>query len=200
MKRIYALVVGGFVVGILTPLTIRFASYRPAQVHYHANFAVYLQGQPQKFTNRAYFLDGGCGMSNMMTPESRAHLTPGIDNVVHVKDGAVTWGQFFNNLGWYIGDDFVKTADGQLLAPNGDATLHIIINEQDYTGLGGITNAVIKDRDRLLLSYGNSSRTDLAKQYAAVPSTAKTYDGMKNASACGHATKVTLQDRLRHLL
>lgn len=189
----------GLLVGVLAILAIRFVTYKPETVHYHANFAVYLNGKQQVFDSPMYFLDGGCTMSTMMTPEKRAHLAQGFPGVVHVQDTVTTWGQFFENLGWYVGPDFIETSDGTMYKMDGNSELHIIIDGQDYTGLGGITNQVIKDKDRLLLSYGDESQATVNKQYASVPNTAGKYDGMKNVSACGHTSKVTVKDRLAHL-
>jgi hypothetical protein len=188
----------GLLIGALTILGIRFVTYRQELVHYHANFAVYINGKQQAFNSLMYYLDGGCTMSNMMTPEGRAHLVKGIDGVVHVQDHAVTWGQFFENLGWYVGDDFIKTND-DFYTTTGDSTLHLIINGQDYTGLGSITNTVIRDKDRVLLSYGNESRATVDAQYKSVPNTAAKYDGMRSTSACGHMAKITTGYRLKHL-
>ena len=196
-KTISVGVVGLFI-GALTILGIRFVTYHENLVHYHANFSVYIDGKKQTFDSLMYYLDGGCTMSTTMIPEGRAHLVKGIDDVVHVQDNAVTWGQFFENLGWYVGAYFMKVG-ATLHTTDGNTTLHIIINGPDYTGLGGITNTTIKDKDRLLLSYGEENQTAVDEQYKAVPSTADTYDGMKSTSACGHTAKVTVKDRLHHL-
>ncbi len=191
--------ISGFVIGAFVILGIRFVTYKPVTVHYHANFAVYLNGQPEKFGSPLYYLDGSCSMSGIMTPESRAHLAKGYDGVVHVQDHSVTWGQFFENLGWYVGDDFIKTADSTLYQASGQSRLHIIIDGQDYTDLGGITNRVIEDKDRLLLSYGDETQQTITQQYNSVPNTAGRYDGMRNSSSCGHSINITTKDRLAHL-
>ena len=190
----------GVFVGALVILGIRFVTYKLETVHYHANFAAYINGKEQSFNGAMYFLDGGCTMSNKMTPERRAHMVQGIPGVVHVQDNAVTWGQFFENIGWYVGPDFIETSDGTMYKTDGQNKLHIIIDGQDYTRLGGITDQAIKDKDRLLLSFGNENQAVVDQQYKSVPTTAARYDGMKNASACGHTTKLTVKDRLAHLL
>lgn len=190
---------GGLLIGALAILGIRFATYQPERIHYHANFGVYINGQKQTFDSPVYYLDGGCSMSGVVTPESRAHLTKGYDGVVHVQDQAVTWGQFFENLGWFVGDDFIKTSDG-FYTTDGNNTLHILLNGQDYTGFGGITNFVINDQDKLLLSYGDDTKATLTSQYQSVPNTAAQDDGMASTSACGHTVKVTNRERWEHLL
>lgn len=122
-----------------------------------------------------------------------------INSVVHVHDHASTWGQFFENLGWYVGPDFIETADGHLYQNSGNSVLHVLINGQDYTGLTPITNMVIKDRSRLLVSYGDLSNSQLQQEYNSVPSTAKHYDETQDPSSCSGSEKVTISDRFHHL-
>lgn len=198
-QKLLAIGATGLLLGALVVLGIRFLTYHPKTIHYTANFAIYLNGQEQKFTNAAYYVDGGCTESPVMTPPMRAHLVEGIPDVVHVMDNAVTWGDFFNNLGWYTGPDFIETADGTMYYNHGQSELHIILNGQDYTGLGSVNDMAIKNRDRLLLSFGNESQSTVNAQYASVPKTAAKYDHMKTTSACGHNTKVTVKERLDNL-
>jgi hypothetical protein len=77
--------------------------------------------------------------------------------------------------------------------------LHILLNGQDYTGLTPITNTVIKDRDRLLVSFGDIDNTTLQQEYKTVPSTAKHYDETKDPASCAGSEKITPSVRLHHL-
>lgn len=195
------LFVAGLVLGALIILAIRFVSYKPVQVHYHANFAVYINGQREQFKGSQYYQEVAiCSSTNgITTPQQRAHMHDGINSIVHVHDHAVTWGQFFQNIGWYVGPDFIETADGQLYQNNGASVLHIWINGQDYTGLTPITNMVIKDQSRLLVSYGDISDGQLQQEYKSVPSTAKHYDESQDPASCSGTEKITFSDRLHHL-
>jgi hypothetical protein len=111
----------------------------------------------------------------------------------------VTWGQFFENLGWYVGPDFIQKDDGTRYVADDTNKLNVVINGQDYTGLQAITNEVINDRDRLLLSFGNIDQKTLDQEFKSVPSTAKHYDESKDPASCSGSEKVTLKDRLHHL-
>lgn len=192
----------GVVLGALVILGIRFATYKhPDHVHYHANFAVYLNGAREQFKDPSYYEDVlACSPTGSnITPEERAHMHENINSVIHVHDHAVTWGQFFTNLGWYIGNDFVKTRT-TMFSANGNNQLHIMLNGQDYTGLTPIANMTIKDEDRLLVSFGDLSSDTLNQEYKTVPNTAHTYDIGKDPASCNAGgDKATVKDRFKNL-
>lgn len=189
------------VIGAAIILGIRFVTYKPDDVHYHANFALYINGQHEMFQGAQYYTEVAmCTESTAMTPVGRAHMHNNVNNVVHVEDHAVTWGQFFTNIGWTLGPNFIQTPDNTMYVENGNQKLNIILNGQDYTDLGSMANNVIKDQDKLLISYGDESEAVLMQQYKAIPSTAHHYDVTKDPASCsgGHST-VTVHDRLTHL-
>lgn len=200
-KAGWALFTFGLLLGVLIILAIRFATYKPDQIHYHANFAVYINGQRQEFKGPQYYQEVAiCSATNGITiPQQRAHMHDNINSVVHVHDHAVTWGQFFENLGWYVGPNFIATDSGTLYTENNNDKLHILINNQDYTDLSPITNMVIKDKSRLLVSFGTISDPVLQQQYQTVPNTAATYDSTQDPASCSGSEKVTTKDRLHHL-
>ncbi|HSW37783.1 MAG TPA: hypothetical protein VLG37_05470 [Candidatus Saccharimonadales bacterium] len=191
----------GILIGALLILTIRFFSYGPAHTHYHANFAVYINGRREEFKSPKYYEEeAACtDESNISTPQERAHMHDQINSVIHVHDHATTWGQFFENLGWVVGPNFIQNADGQLNVATDQAKLHILLNGQDYTDLTPITNMVIKDEDRLLVSYGDESDSNLQAEYKSVPSTAHHYDITKDPASCSGSENVSLKDRFKHL-
>ncbi len=192
---------GGLVLGILAILAIRFFTYNPPAVHYHANFAVYIDGQRQLFLGPQYYQEvAACTLTNSITlPQQRAHMHDNINSVVHVHDHAVTWGQFFENLGWYVGPNFIETDSGTLYVEDATNKLHILINNQDYTDLTPITNMVIQDRSRLLVSFGDTSSQTLSQEYKTVPATAAYYDTHKDPASCSGSETVTTSERLHHL-
>jgi len=194
----YALLAAGLVIGALVILVIRFATYKPDRTHYHANFAVYINGQREQFKGPTYYEETvACSAEEKITPAERAHMHNDINDVIHVHDHAVTWEQFFNNIGWSIGPDFISTR-GALYQNSGDSKLHIILNGQDLTGIA-ITNRTIGDLDKLLVSYGTDSASQLQQEYNAVPSTAKNYDKGTDPKSCAGTTAPTFHDRLTHL-
>jgi hypothetical protein len=197
----WALLVLGIFVGCLVVLGIRYATYKPDQVHYHANFAVYLNGKRFEFKGPQYYQEVAiCSSTNGITiPEQRAHMHDNINGVIHVHDHAVTWGQFFNNLGWYVGPDFIVTDDGTKYFADDNNKLHVLLNNQDYTDLTPISNMVIGDKSRLLLSFGDIDQKTLQQEYKSVPSTAAHYDVAKDPASCAGSENVTPSVRLHHL-
>ncbi len=191
----------GLLIGILGVLCIRFVTYRPEHTHYHANFAVYLNGTRNQFKGSQYYQSVAvCSAGRGITiPEQRAHMHDNINSAIHIHDHATTWGQFFENLGWSIGPNYIQTDNGTQYTEAADAKLHVIINGQDYTDLMSIANTVIKDKDRLLVSYGTIDNAALKQEYSSVPSTAQHYDESMDPQSCAGMDKVTLSDRLHHL-
>jgi hypothetical protein len=200
-SRPWAVFVLGAVLAALVLLGIRFATYHPDQVHYHANFALYINGKREEFKSPQYYQEVAvCSSTTGITaPQQRAHMHDNINDAIHVHDHAVTWGQFFENLGWYAGPDFIETNDGTKYIADDTNKLHILLDGQDYTDLTPITNMVIKDRSRLLVSYGNIDDATLQKEYKSVASSAKHYDESKDPASCAGSEKVTISERLHHL-
>lgn len=187
--------------GAAVVMGIRFATYKSNAVHYHANFALYISGQRQEFKGAQYYTETEmCALNETMTPAERAHMHDNVNDVVHVEDHAVTWGQFFANLGWPIGPTFIVSPEGTVYSENGVNKLNLVINGQDYTDLGGVANTVIKDQDKLLVSFGNASASVLKQQYDAIPSTAAHYDVTNDPKSCSGHSSSAIQDRLKNML
>jgi hypothetical protein len=202
LKTAWPYVLIGFLLGFVVLLGIRFATYHhEGTTHYHANFAVFINGQREEFKGAQYYQEVSiCSAATGITiPQQRAHMHDNINDIVHVHDHAVTWGQFFENLGWIVGPNFIQTDTGKTYTANDTDKLHVIINGQDYTDLTPITNTVIKDQSRLLLSFGNVDDQTVQKEYSSVATTAKHYDETADPSSCSGDTPPTVSERLHHL-
>jgi hypothetical protein len=198
MKKNGLFLLGGVVLGVLALLVIRFATYNPPAVHYHANFAVYINGVREEFKGPQYYQEVNVCSLHGATPLSRVHMHDEINNVVHVHAEAVTWGEFFQNIGWGIGANYLATPDAVYTASD-DSPLNIVINDKNVSGITNIGQTVIKDKDQLLVSYGNESAADLATQFKTVGNTAAKYDVQKDSSACSGSEGLTTSDRLHHI-
>lgn len=189
----------GLVFGALIILGERAVTYRPAEkVHYHANFAIYINGQREQFKDIFYYIDTGtaCGAGQKMTPYERAHLHDNVNDVVHVEDEAVTWGQFFQNIGWVIDSKLVRTPDQLLLADSGNRLTFMLNGEQTDK----VINSVIGDKDRLLVDFGSTDSQTLQKEFESVASTAGKYNGSKDVGSCGGASEEnSWSNRMRHM-
>ncbi len=189
----------GIVIGVLLLMGVRFATYSPEHIHYHANFLAYINGKKETFSSPLYFEEKGgasCNVSKIITPNERAHMHDEVPDVVHVHDHAVTWGQFFQNLHWAVGDGFIKTPDAMYLADD-THQVQYLINGHAFQD---ISNELIHDRDRLVVDYGDTSEKTLQKEYQSVPSTAKQYDEGKDPAACKGSQPASFNNRLHHLL
>jgi hypothetical protein len=191
----------GFLVGALVILGIRFVTYHnPKGVHYHANFVIYVDGQKQELKEPFYYeeVGAGCDPNEKMTPHERAHMHDNVNNVVHVHDNAVTWGNFFQNIGWVIDTKLLEDPHGKVYLADGQSKVTFMLNGKTTDN---VINQVIGDQDRLLVSFGISSNQDLQSQYNSVPATAHKYDISKDPASCGGGVvPTTTSDRFKHLL
>jgi hypothetical protein len=194
--------IGCLLIGAAIILGIRFFTYKVPAIHYHANFALYINGQQEEFKGMQYYTEvNACMINNTVKqPSERVHMHDNVNNVVHVEDNSVTWGQFFTNLGWTLGPTFIASPDGTIYSENGNNKLNLVLNGQDYTDFGGLQNNIIKDKDKLLVSFGDESTSTLNQQYSAIPNTAQKYDTTKDPASCSGNHVTTMHDRLTNLL
>jgi len=190
--------IAGIIVGILMVLGIRFVSYEPPKdVHYHANFAVYVDGKQEQLSNPLLYEEvSQCSDSTEKKPGERAHLHENIKDLVHVHDAAVTWGNFFQNINWNIGTKYLDTSEALLINTDDKRVTYLLNGEQ----ASDITNKVIDSKDRLLVSYGSATKEELKKQFDSVATTAEKYNVTKDPKSCsgGHRND-SIKDRLKHL-
>lgn len=190
-----------FVVGVLLILVIRFASYQTEEaVHYHANFAVYVNGQREQFVGPRYYEESAASSCDTEghdeDPAGRMHMHGNVNDTVHVHDHLVTWGHFFQSIGWAFDKDYAKTASQVLLA-DGQNKVTFILNGQPVED---ISNLIIESEDRLLINYGNTSQDQLDEYYKSVASTAGKYNTSSDPASCGAGqTNPTFSDRLKNL-
>lgn len=201
VKNKWFLLAAGIALGALVILAIRFATYSVHTTHYHANFAVYINGQREQFKGPQFYQEvAACTVHGTIQPAQRAHMHDNINSVIHVHDDGVTWQQFFNNIGWTLGPNFIQDDQQNMYVEDGTNKLNIVLNGQNLTDLTNIANQVIKDEDRLLISFGAVDDTTLATQYKSVPATAHHYDVTPDPASCaGVMSHVTPSDRLHHL-
>lgn len=194
----WAFLAYGLLLGAALILGVRYVSYHPEETHYHANFAVYVNGERETFDAPQYYEEVSICNTHTLTPKARTHMHNEENGVVHVHDEGVTWGQFFENLGWYVGPDFIRTDEKLYTAADTDK-LHIVLNGQTLTGISTITNELIGDRDRLLVSFGDADKQLLDKQFASVLDNADEYDRRNDPSTCSGSHSITPSDRIKHL-
>jgi hypothetical protein len=186
----------GLLLGFGVFALVRFATYSPEHTHYHANFAVYINGERQEFKGMQYYEDvAACSAYEKLTPKERVHMHGQVNDSVHVHDDGVTWGAFFQNLGWNIDTDFIKT-DEKLYLQDDTNKITFILNGDD---LPSITNTEIGDEDRLLISYGPYDTNVLEKQFESTAHSAHDLNQKQDPASCSGSEAPSLNDRVRHI-
>src|SRR5690606_21078754 len=111
----------------------RFAAQEPQHphVHYHANWAVVVDGERLDLSGDRYMEDVfQCSADpSAQRPEDRVHMHENNQDIVHVHAAGVTWGHFLANLGFGVGDDYLET-DGGRYATGEGGSLKFILNGQ----------------------------------------------------------------------
>lgn len=193
-KAVWAAILGGVVVGILAIGLVRFVGL-PKPVHYHANFAVFINGQRQQFQGPQYYQEvSACAEKS--SPLDRVHMHDQNGHLVHVHDNLVTWSDLFTNLGWSLNNSMIfdgKTAyvDGQ------GGSLHFILNGRETRS---VADEIIGDQDRLLISYGADDQATLSSEFSQVESDAKRADTTADPSSCQGPEHEDVWTRVRQAL
>jgi hypothetical protein len=201
-KTNWLYVILGFVLGLVLVLGLRAATYKlPEAVHYHANYAVYINGQREEFKAASYYEETAAQVCSIKataesTPMARVHMHGDVNNVVHVEDKLVTWGNLFNVLGWNIGKDYVATRDAIYQANSANAVTYMLNNKK----LDNIANTIIGDQDKLLVNFGSQTPDVIATEYANIQNNALKADESKDPAACGsHVKALTIRERMNHM-
>jgi len=191
-KAVICALIGGAIVGILTLGAVRFFATDEHDVHYHANFAVYINGAEQTFKGPQYYQEvTACDAHD--SPLTRTHMHDENPHLVHVHADLVTWASFFDNLGWSLGNSMLY--DGKTAYVDGQGgELSFILNGKPVRSLAG---EVIGSEDRLLISYGSEDEAARQKQYASVPSDAHQANTTQDPAGCKGAHEQDVWTRLR---
>ncbi len=187
----------GIIIGFSTLAAWRLATYTSDSVHYHANFTVYVNGERETFSAETYYEEtAGCSLDASANPTERTHMHANMNDLVHVHAPAVTWGHFFQNLGWGIGAGYLQTRE-QLLVADSRHPLTYLLNGERLKNPGDL---VIGSEDRLLVSYGTTDEAELTAQFNSIASTAAEQNVTQDPASCGGTTSAGWRERLEHIL
>lgn len=137
-------------------------------VHWHADFAIYIDGERFAFDDPEYISTESDEKSDA------AHIHNPRHTVVHVHLEQTTWKEFLTSIGFDLRDpsQLVSTAQTQMTLPDGtvlattDAkTFKFFVNGVRVDGIAGMD---ISDLDRVLISYGDESLEDARAQFDTV--------------------------------
>lgn len=184
----------GLILGALLLGAFRYVNVKNDDTHYHANFALYVNGQRDDFKSPTYYEEvQSCG-GDTDNPRVRVHLHDEDAATVHVHDKGVTWGALFANLGYTLGDSVLKTSQGVFVDGQDGRKLVFDLNGEQVVD---VANRVIRDQDVLLIDYGTTDKASLKKKFDAIPRTAKQHDQTADPSTCSGSEPLTWQRRLK---
>jgi hypothetical protein len=196
---VYAVVlVLGIVAGMVLIGTARLVTQEDANhgVHYHANWAVYIDGQRLDLTDDRFMVDVyQCSIDpTRQSAEDRVHMHEGNHDVIHVHAAGVTWGHLLENLGFGYGDDYLYTNTGRY-QNTAERTLKLILNGNQ---IQSIRRQPIRDQDRLLISYGVETAEEvISTQFQQVAADAGEYNHRPDPASCSGQHEETFGDRFR---
>lgn len=192
-KKVAITLLIGVVLGAALFVLVRFIFNKPEVTHYHANFAVFIDGKREEFKGPGYYEEvQAC--SATASPKGRVHMHLPDNNIAHVHDANVTWGHFFQSVGWALGPDVLATPQA-VYRTNGDRSLIFFLNGKEVPSP---FNEVIGNEDVLVVSYGDGS-ADLSAQAEAArkPTPANVANTQTDPAACRGEEELGFWARLR---
>ena len=195
----WALLALGVVLGVLLLGAVRFSFLQPPSVHYHANFAVMIDGERLDLSGDRYMEDvSACSADpDAVRPEDRAHLHENNPDVVHVHHGGATWGHLFANLGLGLGEDYLILPGGERYFSGEEGRqVSFVANGMQVPDLH---NRLIRSEDRVLVSVSRvSSPEALLKEFSTVAENAGEYNTTQDPAGCAGSREWTFGQRIRN--
>lgn len=196
-KKILIAAILGFIAGAVWFVAVRFVTYKSDNVHYHANFAVYVNGEREEFDNFTFYEEvEACAGDSESNPKTRVHMHNNENHIVHVHDNLVTWGHFLANLGYGLTNDSLRTDAGVFVNDDGDQ-LKFMLNGQEVQS---VANRVIGNQDILLISYGSEDTETLEERFEDIPHDAGEYNHKLDPGGCGGNEELDFWTRLRRAM
>ncbi len=189
----------GIALGVLGLGAVRFVGVPPADAtHFHANWAIYVDGERLNLSDRRYMeeITSCFSVEGEVTPQSRVHMHEGNHDVVHVHHLGATWGHLASNLGIGLGEGYLILDYGTRIFDGEEGRFTYILNGRALTSAH---NELIASEDRLLISYGTESLSELGeRRFARVATSAGEYNTREDAATCsGSAVPLGLWGRLK---
>ena len=129
---------------------------RLGSAHVHSDIKVYVNGEEIRVYQQKNF------EKNKFT-----HMHPGKDeeDVIHVHATGITLKQFFNTLNIKLSRNCIIFEDGNEFCNDRSETLKYYVNGKinDET-----PDNEVKDLDKILITYGDESQTEIQKQLASI--------------------------------
>jgi len=128
--------------------------------HLHADVKVYVNGQPIDFSQHKYQLT-----------TSFIHFEEGIGDVIHTHAAGLTVGHMVKSVGMNVNNNCL-VIDGNDYCNDGNKRLKFYVNGKQNEEFD---NYVIKDLDKMLISFGAETEEEIQKQMSSVTNLASKY-------------------------
>jgi hypothetical protein len=190
--------IAGFLVGLISLVAFRLITYKSPNVHYHANFALYINGEKDEFDSFTFYEEvQACVGDAINNPKSRVHMHNFENHAVHVHAAGVTWGHFFANLGYALGNNVVRTDKGVFVDSSNDNQLRFLLNGEYVTD---IANRVIGNEDVLLIDYGRDTNSELNNRFDSIPRDAGSMNEKFDPGGCAGDEELNFWERLERAI
>jgi hypothetical protein len=186
-----------FSLGALFAFSLRFILVEKVSTHYHANFAVYVNGQREMFDDPSFYEEVASCSIKEANPKAMVHMHDNVPHVVHAHDDAATWGLFFQNISYSVSRESLLTDAGLFVDGQDGNKLTFLINGQVVTN---IASRVIGSEDVLLIDYGKTDASTLNARYEEITRDAGDYNRRDDPSACTGSKTEPFKDRFLRTL
>lgn len=188
----------GIVFIIISVCVVFFVGYKTIQipaipVHYHANFAVFIDGKQADFTSPSLMHIKPCTNDEHESsdPKENVHLHDQVGNVVHVHANGISWQIFFSTIKFNL----PEKANEKIMS----------VYSAGKQVSQGYLDEEIKPQDQLLIHIASKSAVQsisddplLQKEEEAVGTNASQYDeGKVGVEKCGVDGTRTLFQRFK---
>ncbi len=179
------------IIGFRVQLALEGADERfNTEVHVHADFAVYMNGNQLDFSQTEY------QSSVSHEKDENVHLHDGDGKVVHRHAEGVTFAQFLKSIGYELGSDCFTTDIKEQYCTNASSTLAFYVNGNPADK----TTYIPQEEDRILLTYGPAD-SDIKSQLASITDESCIHTGscpergVAPVESCGLTCDVTLSNQ-----
>ncbi len=135
-------------------------------IHYHADFALYVNGEHYNFAQEKYMSTENKSLSNF------AHFHDMKGNIIHQHASGITLGFFLETLGMRLNDSCLVLDDGNSYCNEGNKELKMYVNGKHNDQFADYD---IQDEDKILLSYGDQAEEDIKGQINSITDEACIY-------------------------
>lgn len=151
--------------------------------HFHANFAMYINGERIDFSDAKYSEDiAWCSITWEPKPEDRVHLHENNQDTIHIHDSWVSWGHFFANNNFSFWDEYIVLDSGEIYQNDETSSVNYVLNGKS---VNNPFNRTIGSKDRLLIHYWDISEDELSALYETVSDNAGEYNAKYDPGSCG---------------